>query len=933
MSFGAELKDFASGFRTGKQIQYEQARTDYYGGRNDATAKKNGFDFDATKASMSGQPGARKGGLLNWLDRTFNGEPNKAVAPITTAAPGTTPGATAASPTSSVQAVSTAPTQGYVAANSGAPAARVSDTSTLDDGDPDQYGAYSRGGAVRAYADGGAVMDDQDVPDAPPPPPPQQMASLPPPPQQTAVPAPAAAAPAPDEDPALSKALHAGLMTLQDRNGLRGQQPSAVAGQQTQQGQARLMSGADAASPEDMEAARKAVDPNGELSESQLNVRVMEKGYQYYEMHGEPEKAANYAAMIIQYTSNEAQKLGQTAVQQMRGGDLKAGAATLERAASIIPNGTHPADTKVNDDGSVTTTEVDTRTGKPIATHTMSGQQLFNMALGLQNKTGYYSAIMTAASKAKGYEPPPSDAYTGAMNDLGGVNADGSLKQAVPTGAQTAPSGAPAPQGQQPAAPQANAPQTSAAIPAYMKMMSGGESSNNPKITNGQSAGLYQIQPAAWKQATGHDPIVNGKDERLDPAKNTAVMQAVTQQNASQFKGIFQRDASPLELAVMHQQGARGGMYLMASAQDEPDAPAAQVLARAGQKNPQSALTQNGIPANATAAQAVKLIQAHYAKYGSNGVTQPGNADPDASGILPARPEDQVAAPDVPNRPTTPATPTMLRADPQRLAGMQPDENKNYIRTIASQNLANKKQFSIDQGKFNDENKAYQQQVAANKAPKPTAPLKLDPRDNEPLATAITGAMPDQKADPTDPIFSLSAGAQKIVPDVAFGVKVANPELSPHQAVLYSARLLKMSANKGQIGRAFTAYDYPKNPQLVRAVFGTGDSLLVPKNTYMQITQRHISDFKDLQPKPVANTGPTLAGRAGRAALNIAAKTPGAVFDATTAGLNAVNDGLTAVPGAIAGGAKAIGNTVADVVSHPGRAINNAFLDQQNQRP
>ena len=91
-------------------------------------------------------------------------------------------------------------------------------------------------------------------------------------------------------------------------------------------------------------------------------------------------------------------------------------------------------------------------------------------------------------------------------------------------------------------------------------------------------------------------------------------------------------------------------------------------------------------------------------------------------------------------------------------------------------------------------------------------------------------------------------------------------------------RVLKSAAGKnGAISRSFTAYDYPKDPRVVKLVFArSGDSILLPRNTYMQINSRHAADNAPPPPPDKPVVGPALvdAGRAAGRLLRAAGRRP-----------------------------------------------------------
>lgn len=700
------------------------------------------------------------------------------------------------------------------------------------DGQPTQ--AFSRGGYVRAYADGGAVPLDNDDDLAPVNVTPQNSAipldtapaaaatpdtaapAPPPPPEPAAsaistddTPPPAAQSDTPDGS-SLGSALHGGIMWLQKNLGLDQSDNAIPDPQAAAAGKQKLMAGDGAASQDDIKAMAAAVDPQKNLTHSQVMIRGMEKGYEYYMSHGDPDRANKFAAMIIQYSTHEAAKYGDDAIQSLKQGDVLGAAHSLAAGYANLPNGKSAEDVKVNQNGTVNVTETDAVSGKPLATHTINGQQLYQLALGLSNKSMAYSSLMDAAAAVKNVNLPPSDAYTNAIGKLSGDDGLGGSPPAA---------GAVTPPGNTPAAPAPVPAQTGGVDPSYQRMMASGESSNNPNASNGSSVGLYGMQPAAWAQAMGNSPmVVNGVDQRTVAGPATAAFQKYTQQNSAQFQKAFQRAPTAAEMSVMHQQGAGGGISLLRAAATAPNTPAAQVLAQyMPHARAVAALTGNRIPADATAAQAVQSIQNYYAGKGS-AAPQTGGAQSIA--IQAPLPEDKPATAVAPTRPTPP---TVVRVTPQDINGMSGTERVQYAKTVAATNLAN-------QNKFRDDMQVYNSQVQAAKTKASAPAMSLPVKDRGDALSALEKAAPDptDTKDPTNAAFaSFQPTTQKAIKDIAYGLYTHN-DTSPDRA--YQAAVNMMVPQKVN----FTPYAMPGTDG-VKIVFRTGDKMVMPKNTFDQL--------------------------------------------------------------------------------------------------
>jgi hypothetical protein len=642
-------------------------------------------------------------------------------------------------------------------------------------------------------------------------------------------------------------------------------------------------------------------------------IRGMERGYEFYMEQGDPDKANKYAAMIIQYSTHEAAKYGDDAIQALKQGDLHGAAHSLAAGYANLPDGKSAEDVKVNPNGTVSVTETDATTGKPIAQHTLTGQQLYQAALGLSNKSMAYGSLMDAAAATKGVNLPQSQAYTDAVAKLGGADGTG--------GAAVTPVGNASPA---PAAP------AGGIDPAYQKMMASGESSNSPTASNGSSVGLYGLQPAAWAQATNNAPmVVNGVDQRTVPGPASAAFQKYTQQNAAQFQKTFNRAPSPAELSVMHQQGAGGGIGLLHAAQTAPNTPAVQILSQfMPQAKAVQSLTGNRIPANATAQQAVQAIQGYYAK-GAQGAAPAQPQGPMA--LQPALPEDQPAAPQLPDKPIVPTPPSIIQIDSNNTAGMSPQERVAYKKTVDTLNANKKTAFSEQQGKFNDNMKIYTQAVAAAKTKASGPSLSLPVKDRGDALTALATAKSDYMSDPNNALKGLQPGSQKAADDVAYGLYTHN-DTTPARAYQATAQLLSMDAKPDPkkpgsmiINQTFTPHEIPGTDG-VKIVFRTGDTMVIPKNTFAQIAAARGNELFVQRQAAIA------AAKAAAAS----GKSSASGWAALKAAGNIAGNAASAVGGAAIKAPIVIGNAVLHPVTTAGnigmgtlRAIDSASQNRQ----
>lgn len=800
MSFGQELKEFAAGFGTGVGLRHKVSQAKYYDARagyyEDGAGKTGGFDITSDLKENEGyDPAEKPHGMLynmgSWLG--LNDGDKK-------------PRANPASPIEAVSAAGAVPMDAYES----------------------QY-APDTDGYVGGYAQGGLVVDEEDpdqaaaAPVAAPPPRAVAMDDQPAPaveevtstPQATAAPrSDMAAAENPQTDGAtLSAALHGGIQALQSEFGLKQQgvpdQQSMAAGQQ------RLLSGDGRASQADMAAVARAVDPKGELSHSQMMLRAMTRGYNWYLERGQPDKANAYAASIIQYSTFQASKFGEDAVQLIQKGDMKGAAKAVAAGYSHLPDGKEASDIQVSPDGkSVTVTETDVATGKPINKHTLTGMQLYQGAIGLANKSESWKAIMSAAAAAKGVNLPPSDAYNGAVDRLNGVNADGTVTQpgnAPPAGykpqgaVSEAPASSPAagPQAQ----PQSNGNLISRADPSAMFLV---ESGNNPNAVSPKGArGVGQTM-----EGTLRDPGFG-----VAPAKDNSPQEL--QRVATDYLAAMNKNyGDPVVAHIAYNWGPgntdqwlkQGGKFNQLPTETQ------QYLGRiavAQSQGGRAAPTGAPAPQRPTAATAA----APKADF------QRGQS----MALRPALPEDQVEKPEIPEVGARPVAPEQLKVTSKDTEGMSGPERVNYTRMVAETNRARQKKFAEDMQLYNSSVSARDkaQKAAAKGGPKDE--FKLPVKDRTDALTALKEARPDP-ADTTDltakQFAALQPSSQKAIDDIAYGLYTHN-DTTPQRS--YQAAVSMMNPKQ----QSFTPYEMSGDK--VRIVFRSGDKLVMPKNTFDQL--------------------------------------------------------------------------------------------------
>jgi hypothetical protein len=275
-----------------------------------------------------------------------------------------------------------------------------------------------------------------------------------------------------DDSTLLGKALHGGMTFMQSHFGL-GQQNAAVGNDpQRAQAQRRFMQGEGAMDPHEYAAASRAVDPRGKLNDAQRNIYILEKMYDFHLRRGDPASADKAAAALIQYTSNQAAKYGQAAVEAGKRGDLKGMVDNAKKGYEFTPDG-HDADAEIRPDGNIEITRKDAKTGEPNGSMTVTPQQLFNAAVGLSNKSSYWDSLMEAGSRYNATRPGARNLAmqraTGLIEQFRAAGGEPDKPQGAP--AQAAPAQGAKPQGAVPASVDGDgggdpAPAPTASVPA-----------------------------------------------------------------------------------------------------------------------------------------------------------------------------------------------------------------------------------------------------------------------------------------------------------------------------------------------------------------------------------------------------------------------------------------------------------------------------------
>lgn len=145
---------------------------------------------------------------------------------------------------------------------------------------------------------------------------------------------------------------------------------------------------------QEMDAAKKAVDPEGKLTDSQRNMAALGSVYQFWANKGEGDKASKVAFQMLQHYRNASQRYAAIAAHAAQGGNVDLATKAAMKAYANVPDG-NDLELMANPDGGImyaVTGPDGNVTTKGIATP----QQLAASAMGLATG-GFDKAILSAA--------------------------------------------------------------------------------------------------------------------------------------------------------------------------------------------------------------------------------------------------------------------------------------------------------------------------------------------------------------------------------------------------------------------------------------------------------------------------------------------------------------------------------------------------------
>lgn len=162
----------------------------------------------------------------------------------------------------------------------------------------------------------------------------------------------------------------------------------------------RLAQGQDALSPQEMDAARKAVDPEGRLTESQRNMVALGSVYQYWANKGDPARADKVAFQMLQHYRLAAQRYAAIAAAAAEHGNMDMATKAALKAYANVPDGRDMQVTVDPNGGGLKYNYTD-ENGKTISQGIASPQEFASQVMGL-TRGGFDQALLSSAAAREG---------------------------------------------------------------------------------------------------------------------------------------------------------------------------------------------------------------------------------------------------------------------------------------------------------------------------------------------------------------------------------------------------------------------------------------------------------------------------------------------------------------------------------------------------
>lgn len=170
-----------------------------------------------------------------------------------------------------------------------------------------------------------------------------------------------------------------GLQYAAKETGAMAEGAIEVSSQRRMGGQRALAMGAGAASVDEMNSVRKAIDPQSKMSESERNMAALAHVYEWNLKQNNPQGAQRAAASMVQYFRQVSGRYKAIAAAAAEKGDVDGAMNAILKAHANIPDG---KDIKLakREDGSVAYSFVDTQSGKTIEKGVASPEQILQFA-------------------------------------------------------------------------------------------------------------------------------------------------------------------------------------------------------------------------------------------------------------------------------------------------------------------------------------------------------------------------------------------------------------------------------------------------------------------------------------------------------------------------------------------------------------------------
>lgn len=179
----------------------------------------------------------------------------------------------------------------------------------------------------------------------------------------------------------LEQALHGGMTFAQQTFHLNPADPHSAGGTKA------LFSGVGAATPDVVKAMDQRVNANLPNDPNLYNIRRLEAVYRWYSQNGQTDQANKAAFELLQYSAGVASQWGARATEQYKSGDVPGAIKSIQEGYNHIPDGNH-----MTVQGN-TATIVDKRTGQPVNQFQFTPEQVFNAAMGLNNRSLYWQVL------------------------------------------------------------------------------------------------------------------------------------------------------------------------------------------------------------------------------------------------------------------------------------------------------------------------------------------------------------------------------------------------------------------------------------------------------------------------------------------------------------------------------------------------------------